>query len=106
MEYVGMGTTARPVGGRKVLAMMSRTSSAPAPTRICEGSTPTYAAAAAASSAYMLSGYSLRGGSNGPARAAARSGGASGDVLRSNRRMSDGWRPYRAAICGFDGSQV
>ena len=32
-----MGTTARPPAGRNVLAMMSRTSSAPAPTRISDG---------------------------------------------------------------------
>ena len=106
MEYVGMGTMARPPDGRKVLAMMSSTSSAPAPTRICDGSTPTYAAAASASAMYMLSGYSLRGGSNGPASAAARSGDGRGEVFRSKRRMSDGWRPYRAASTWLDGSQV
>ncbi len=88
MPYVGVGTSEPLPGARNVLAMMSSTSSAPQPTRIWEGSAPTYAAAASASSAYVESGYSLRPGSQGPASASSTRAGGAGEVFVSKRRIS------------------
>src|SRR3989304_2283533 len=69
-----MGTSAALPSRRKALAMMSSTSSAPAPTRISSGPAPTYAAAASASPADVLSGDPLGGGGGGGVEAEARGG--------------------------------